>query len=490
MTQDFGQLRKHSEIEVEEVADKPKIYKYNGTVTGVPLFLPKIAATPIEEPAKTEPQPTNDADDKIKSQQEEKVQWGSENVGSFNPPSEAPSISEQEAKVLEALSKGDVPARPEDDGPTTDTTFVVDSGVSIEEKAKAQEAKRLESVRDKLKPHQTPRLQEGQLWLSDLCDGKLPVSGVDHVITTYKTSSWVKDSKGKWEIEVAKDNPWFHSMAMADIPDIVDEYMWQADVLECIVMGDKLNERILLSGPPGTGKTTAIHQYAAWVGQPFMRFNGKDGIEQSSFLGYNWLSGGTMEWKDGLLPIGLKLGYIICLDEVFKIPPGIQMALQSLYEKGGTLLLDEKAGSLFEKTVVPALESRLFMTDNVKGTGDSSELFAATQMQDSSTIDRFGLTTDVGYLEPEDEERMLRNRYPDANRNDLKDLVKFANLVRTGYLSGQLSLTMSPRGLIAAMDVVTYMNLRLTDAIKYSYTNKIGDDTEKEAVDQMIQAVW
>lgn len=238
-----------------------------------------------------------------------------------------------------------------------------------------------------------------------------------------------------------------------------------------------------------TGKTSGIRQFAAHIQQPYMRFNGKDGIEQSSFLGYPWATSAGMEWKDGLLPQGCKLGYLVCIDEVFKIPAGIQMAMQNLYEKDGTLMLDDKPGDYHEKLVVPAPEFRLFLTDNVRGTGDNFEKFASTQMQDTSTLDRFGLTIEQDYLPHDAEVSMLSGMYPDVQVININLLVKFAGLVRAGYKAGEISLTLSPRGLMASLNMMQSAQLPMAAALDLAFTNKLAEESEVQACTQMKMTV-
>jgi len=313
-------------------------------------------------------------------------------------------------------------------------------------------------------------LEPNQFRLSDLTKGKLPDSGKDHTVSAYPTGTW-DESQSK------------------DIPEVLLSYYWDANVLEAIILADKLDEKILLTGLPGTGKTTAIKQYAAHIQQPYMRFNGKDGIDQSSFLGYPWATSKGMEWKDGLLPQGMKNGYLVCIDEVFKIPAGIQMAMQNLYEKEGTLLLDDKPGEYHEKLVVPVNSFKLMLTDNVKGTGDDFEKFASTQMQDTSTLDRFGITIEQHYLSQRHEVDMLYTMFPDQKKQDIADLVKLANLVRSGYKQGEISLTLSPRGLTAALSMMDKANVPMGTAIDLAFTNKIAEESEAQSIKQMRDTI-
>jgi MoxR-like ATPase len=282
-----------------------------------------------------------------------------------------------------------------------------------------------------------------------------------------------------------KDTDWPEEVR-CDIPEIDPMYKWDPDLLEALWLAYNLDEKALLVGPPGTGKTTAVKQFAALMRQPFGRFNGKDGIEVSSILGGIWATSKGMEWKDGMLPQCCVHGYITCIDEIMKMPPGIQMAMQSLYEKGGFLMLDDKPGTIKDKHVYPSASFRLICTDNTKGTGDNIDKYAAGQMQDVSTLDRFGITMNVGYLPRKDEIEMLITRFPQGEEKHIKRIVSFADLVRTAFMQGNLAVTLSPRGLQVIMSLVA-SGLDLDSSIRLTYINKLGDDREIEVATRLLK---
>lgn len=320
------------------------------------------------------------------------------------------------------------------------------------------------------------RIKEQQEKLKEQCgdDGfllssiaGLPTSKTDRVFKPFKLTDWPEEVR-------------------CDIPEVDPMYKWDPDILEALWLAYYLDEKAILVGPPGTGKTTAVKQFAALMVQPYGRFNGKDGIDGSAFLGSIWATNKGMEWKDGLMPQCCVHGYITCIDEVMKLPPGIQMALQSLYEKGGFLMLDDKPGTIRDKHVYPSPSFRLFCTDNTKGTGDSIDKYAAGQMQDVSTLDRFAITVNVGYLSKKDEIEMLAKRFPEAKQRDIKKIVSFADLVRTSFMQGNLAVTLSPRGLQVIMSLVL-QSIGLHDAIKMVFVNKLGDDREIEVANRLLK---
>lgn len=319
------------------------------------------------------------------------------------------------------------------------------------QKEKDKQEKADKELRDSLSPD--------QFLLTDMTEGKLPESGINHILFRYPKGTWEEEH----EINIPEVNPFFS---------------WDAEVLEATWLGYIMNEKVLLVGPPGTGKTTVGQQLAAWIRQPFARFNGKDGIEPATILGYPWATKSGMEWRDGLLTQAVSNGYFTIVDEIFKIPPGIQMAMQSLYEKDGFLMLDEKPGTIAEKYIKPRKEFRLIGTDNTKGTGDDLDKYGAGQMQDTSSLDRFGITIEVGYLKKGVEIEMLMKRHPTVDQSDILRAVVMANLVRTAFIdNSDLSLTMSPRGLSVVCGLLEN-NINIKRSLELAYVNKLGDDTE------------
>lgn len=326
-----------------------------------------------------------------------------------------------------------------------------------------------------------PEAPEGFFYLTEMTDGRLPRSGRDHLFPRYPEDHWPEEHR-------------------ENIPLVDPYYVWDADVAEALYVALKRNEKALLHGLPGTGKTTAVHQLAAWVRQPYAKFGGKATIEPSAFLGQSWatheivMEGGvekvvpTMVFKEGLLPPAVRHGYMTTIDEFCKLSPDVQMACQSLYEKGGHLMLDDKPGSIADKKVHPAPEFRMFVTDNTLGLGDNMHMFAASQVQDTSTMDRFTITIPVNYMAANAEVAMLKRRYPTLADGILSKIVKFAHLVRESYRISDLPVTLSPRGLCTICEILEE-DLPLETAIALSYTNKLSDDGHKQLVREQLSTV-
>ena len=327
------------------------------------------------------------------------------------------------------------------------------------DKPKKKVSKRQKPVRN---------LEDWQVPMSVYTGGRLPKSGIDHIIRLHPSDTWAEEY---WHM----------------IPDFDPHHVWDPNVLEALIVADHTEERCLLVGWPGTGKTSSHRQYCAIIGQPFIRSNGKEGMEPSSIVGgLGPIGKDEWGWKDSHLPIAMKIGAYYIIDEVMKLGAGLQMTMQSVYERGGPLMLDDKPGSLEEKIVQPHPKFRINATDNVRGLGDNFDKSAATQMQDTSSLDRFGMYCEVPYLQEDDEVGMLERKFPKQNIETLTAIVQLAGLVRTAYQDDDVSLTLSPRGLEAACRFMEH-GLDVKSSMYLAFGAKLADEPEKAAYEEWVR---
>jgi len=64
-------------------------------------------------------------------------------------------------------------------------------------------------------------------------------------------------------------------------------------------------------------------------------------------------------------------------------------------------------------------------------------------------LNRFGAFIHVDYLDKDDEERLLSQTYAALTPSEVMELAQFSVEVRTAFKSGEISQTVSPRGLHA-----------------------------------------
>ncbi len=269
--------------------------------------------------------------------------------------------------------------------------------------------------------------------------------------------------------------------ALIPLMEEVQHYVPNHEVLYPALIGICHNKKVLVYGPTGSGKTDLYKFIAALIHQPYMRINGRRDMESDSLLGKPWVSGGDMHYQLGELPVGLLAGRLIAFDEPWKTPSGIQMALQRYYEKDGVLFLDDAPGTIADKTIVPENRARMVLCDNVIGTGDNMDQYGATLIQDSSTLNRMDMVLKLDYLPKVQEVKMLMKRFSFLPKAKANKMVQIANLIRTGYQSGDFGVTMSPRNLITWAEVA-YQLKDYNESFKWTMLERYNEDEERSAI--------
>ena len=261
------------------------------------------------------------------------------------------------------------------------------------------------------------------------------------------------------------------------VPTINKNFKWSSELLFSLYYAVFHDANIILTGMPGTGKTDAVKQFAALINRPYVQISGKGDMEGYQIIGQNYSENGNMVWRDGTFTQGFRNGWIIGIHEVFKIPASIMMNLQSAFEKKGTLILDDYPGEAKDRIVTRHQNCSIISTDNTKGLGNDLHMFSAGQIQDTSFLDRMELAVDVNYL-PYQIERKLLVEMTRCNPADANSMVQFAKRVRASARSESISLSLSIRGMIAALSLHVDTGLPLKKAVELTVINKYSDDEE------------
>jgi cobaltochelatase CobS len=150
-------------------------------------------------------------------------------------------------------------------------------------------------------------------------------------------------------------------------------------------------------------------------------------------------------WRDGPVAEAKRRGYWLLLDEMDACPPNIAFVLQALLEPGNPLVLAANNGEVVEQEVDgPGL--RIFATANTLGRGDSTGIYAGTNLLNEAFLDRW-LVHAVSYLSADAEVAVLvRAGLPNAFAKKLREA---AELVRAGFDKGETTATLSTRRLVA-----------------------------------------
>ncbi len=285
--------------------------------------------------------------------------------------------------------------------------------------------------------------------------------------------------EGDFAVKTFKPEDW-HENIRAFIPKVNEEYVipkkQAVDILRAWALGDKT----LMYGPTGAGKSSLAEQLCAHTCRPFVRINCTGDMDSSMVFGQLTAKDGSTIWVDGPVSEAVKYGAVFAWDEWDVTPPEISMGLQWLLEDEGKLFLKEKPGTSAEKFITPHSEFRIMAIGNTQGQGDMNGNFAGTNVQNSATLDRFGTTVFIDYLPESHETKMIKNAYSSMPAKMVDSIVKYGNLIRQAYTSGQLTLTMSPRSLLGVSKKVSF-GCTVGQAIELVYINKLSDTNQKVA---------
>jgi cobaltochelatase CobS len=272
------------------------------------------------------------------------------------------------------------------------------------------------------------------------------------------------------------------------VPEIDEGYVFDKETTLSILAGFEHNRRVMIQGFHGTGKSTHIEQVAARLNWPCVRINLDSHISRIDLLGKDAikLKDGKQitEFQEGLLPWSIQNPVALVFDEYDAGRPDVMFVIQRILEVEGKLtLLDQN------KVISPHSSFRLFATTNTVGLGDITGLYHGTQQINQGQMDRWHMLSSLNYLDPKQEYKVvisqIGNFKTSKNEEILKNMIKLANLTRTGFGNGDISILMSPRTVISwAQNFKIFKDV--VSSFKLTFLNKC-DEMEKPIICEYFQ---
>jgi len=292
-------------------------------------------------------------------------------------------------------------------------------------------------------------------------------------------------SRPDFPVSLFKDDD-FNEAVRVFIPAVddpeLDGYKPQKEAVEQLVSGLEEGDRISISGPTGSGKSSMVKYVCQKLRRPFIRINMNGDIESSALFGQLVVEDGGTVWKNGPAPEGLMYGAVICIDEWTVMPPEITMNFQNPLEHGGFLFLKEKPGTAAEKVINPHEQTRYVFCDNTQGQGDDTGAFAGTNVQNTATLDRFDMAIHLDYLGVDHETSVILSKVKGLDKGIVKKMIQYAGQIRNAYAKTEMGLTMSPRTLINwGRKIEQYGSCKVS--LTYCFLNKLRDSDKKVATE-------
>jgi len=232
------------------------------------------------------------------------------------------------------------------------------------------------------------------------------------------------------------------------IPEENPDYIWPKPNTEIFVFSLLNGMKVRNVGYAGCGKTELGVAVCGKLGIPVLQQSFNAALEVQDFAGKTHLRNGeTLFVETDLIRFYRESGpRLIQVNELSRARADVMMFFQSAWESGQYLTLGEKET---DNIVRPGSGLMWCATDNTLGLGDDIDKFAAANVLDGSTLDRWQITLRQGYLPVADEVALLRKWFPAIREPMAQKLVQFANLCRNMYKNGEISLPVSPRHLKA-----------------------------------------
>jgi cobaltochelatase CobS len=272
------------------------------------------------------------------------------------------------------------------------------------------------------------------------------------------------------------------------VPDVDQAYVFDRITTIAILAGFKHNRSVMIQGYHGTGKSTHIEQVAARLNWPTIRINLDGHISRLDLIGKDAIvirdGKQVTEFCEGILPWAIQNPTALVFDEYDAGRPDLMFVIQRVMEAEGKLtLLDQK------RVISRHPGFRLFSTTNTVGLGDSTGLYHGTQQINQGQMDRWNIVTTLNYLKHTTEIKIILSKEPyydtEEGRESISNMVRVADLTRSGFITGDISTVMSPRTVL-----VWAQNARIFDdiglAFQLSFLNRC-DETERVIVAEYFQ---
>jgi cobaltochelatase CobS len=292
---------------------------------------------------------------------------------------------------------------------------------------------------------------------------------------------------------------WKHPHATT--PKLDSDYVFRNELMALLIPAhEDKGERVLFIGPTGSGKSTVIEQTAARLNVPFYRVNLDNEITKADFVGQYTLKGDETVYQYGVLPLAMKQGAWLLVDEWDMGNAGVTACLQAVLE--GKPLQIADTGEI----VQPADGFRIFATGNTKGQGDETGMYSGTQVQNAAQLDRFTMVEEVGYPSPAIERNIIKKQcglndkaiksaygVSELSEKDnceaiLRHITAVAGLIRKAFIKEEITTTMSTRTLVnIGKKLIMFGDPK--KAYEVCYLNKLTTE-DKEFCSEIIQREW
>lgn len=276
-----------------------------------------------------------------------------------------------------------------------------------------------------------------------------------------------------------------------DIPKPNPNWVADHDTLPLTIAALCFGHNALMIGETGTGKTTDVREVCARIKMPYYRVNGAEGLEFANCAGEVKLLDGETKFIDGPIMPAVRHGGCLTIDEPFKMQPGELMGFQWLAEsrEAGRAVMLYGHEDADEVKVSAHPEFRMFLCDNVRGTGDNMDVYAATNVQDASFVNRMQYKIRKTYMDNETEAAAIQIAYPWIMDALAAQMVQFAGLMRKAWAQGSIEMPFSFRELETWAQIIAENRGLVRQSLDACFGNMLESGDEQEIYHKALKDV-
>ena len=269
-----------------------------------------------------------------------------------------------------------------------------------------------------------------------------------------------------------------------EVPVENKNFKFPSENTQAVLLALSLGKNVYISGPTGCGKTELYMQIHHLLQRPALRANMNGDMTAAKFLGARGIdpAKGTY-YKYGMLPLAMKAGSALIIDEVDYTPPQIATVMNPVLEGKRMLYIEET-----DETIHAQPGFVILATGNTAGKGDVNGNYSGTEIMNTAFLDRFPVKLNADYLAETDEIDLIEGHGRRLDHKEVSQLVKMAGLIRNAMKEGQLSITVSTRKLL---DYADFRNAKPEpyQALSLILLNWL-DESDRPAVSEMVKKVW